>query len=195
MSAPTIIAGPAVIQFNGQSYYSEGDIAVNHKRETWNVATSAFGTIDTRLAAQMAEVSFKPVGALDVVTKYIPFAATAVGSLLINPASLKPVTIWAADGTKTVWANGFISKLPAFTLSATKMASTAWMMTVRINVAKSELTFSTSILPKIAVRAANNVESAAQKGHDVSTIRMVASQHWGKLFPAPDCSIPLATRP
>lgn len=122
MSAPTIIAGPCVVQFNSQSYYSEGDVTVNLRRNTFNVVTAAFGTVDTRLSDQLCEISFKPVGALDAVAKYLPYAATQVGQLLINPASPKTVVVWGRDGVKTTWSNGFISKLPEFTLSATKTA-------------------------------------------------------------------------
>ncbi len=122
MSAPQIIAGPAVIQFNGNSYYTENDIALNDNPETFKVVSSIAGTIDERLIANAIEINFKPVGALDVVAKYLPYAVTQIGSLLINQASPKAVTIWGADGIKTVWANGFISKLPAFTLAATKTA-------------------------------------------------------------------------
>lgn len=117
MSVPTIIAGPAVVQFDSRTYYTEGDITVSLQRETFNVVSSLFGTIDTRLASQMAEIRFKPVGALDTVAKYMPYAASQVGQMLINQASPKTVTIWAKDGTKTVWGSGFISALPTFTLS------------------------------------------------------------------------------
>lgn len=130
MAAPIIIAGPAVLQFDGQSYYSEGDIVINHKRETFNVVTANFGTVDTRLVAQMSEVSFKPVGALDVVAKYIKYAATQVGSLLIDQTTPKTLIVWGRDGVKTTWKNAFISKLPSFTLSATKTALGEMALTV-----------------------------------------------------------------
>lgn len=137
MSAPTIIAGPAIVQFNSNTYYSEGDIVINFKRETFNVVSSAFGTIDTRLTAQMAEITFKPVGALDTVAKYIAYAATAVGSLVIDQATPKTVVVWGADGKKMTWGSGFISKLPAFTLSATKTAIESMTLTVFANPTKS----------------------------------------------------------
>lgn len=122
MSYPTIIAGPAVVTFNGNSYYTEGDVTVGLKRNTFNVASAIAGVIDTRLSDQLVEISFKPVGALDVVAKYLPYAVGQIGSLLINPAALKPVVVWGKDGVKTTWASGFVSKLPAFTLSSQKTA-------------------------------------------------------------------------
>lgn len=122
MSAPTIIAGPAIVQFASQTYYSEGDIQVTVARETFTVASSAHGTIDERLTSQLATISFKPVGALDVVAKYLPHAVASIGSLLIDPASLKTVVIWARDGRKTTWGAGYISKLPSFNLSAVATA-------------------------------------------------------------------------
>jgi hypothetical protein len=44
------------------------------------------------------------------------------------------------------------------------------MTMVRMNVAKSELTFSTPILAKIAVKAAKAADSNAQKGHDAKRL-------------------------
>lgn len=122
MSAPTIIAGPAIVTFNSQTYYSESDIVVNFKRDTFAVKTSLHGTVDTRLTSAMAEITFKPVGALDTVAKYIAYAATQVGSMLIDQTTPKTVVIWGKDGKKMTWASGFISKLPSFDLSATKTA-------------------------------------------------------------------------
>jgi len=129
MAYPTIIAGPALIQFNSQTYYTEGDVTVSLRRDTFNVATALHGTIDTRLASQMVEISFKPVGALDTVAKYIAYAATQIGSLLINQSSPKAVVVWGADGVKQTWHSGFISKLPDFMLSATKTAIGAMSLT------------------------------------------------------------------
>lgn len=127
---PTIIAGPAIIQHNGQTYYTEGDITLNLNRETFNVVTALAGTIDERLVSQLVEIRFKPVGALDVVAKYLPYAATQIGSLLIDQTTPKSVVIWAKDGVKTTWANGFVSALPSFTLSPTATAIGEMTITV-----------------------------------------------------------------
>lgn len=129
MPAPTIIAGPAIVQFNSQTYYTEGDVTVSLRRDTFNVATALHGTIDTRLSGQMVEITFKPVGALDTVAKYLAHAATAVGTLLVNQASPKTVVVWGKDGVKQTWHSGFISRLPEFTLSATKTAIGAITLT------------------------------------------------------------------
>lgn len=130
MGAPTIIAGPAIIQHNGQTYYTEGDITLNHNRETFAIVSSLGGEIDTRLISQMVEISFKPVGALDVVAKYLPYALTQIGTFLFTPTALKDVVVWAKDGTKTTWKNGAITKLPAFDLAATKSALGDMTLTV-----------------------------------------------------------------
>lgn len=137
MSAPTIIAGPAIIQFNSQTYYTEGDITVGLARETFTVQSSAHGTLDERLAAQAVTISFKPVGALDVVAKYLAHAVTAIGGLLIDPASLKSVVVWAKDGRKTTWGAGFISRLPSFNLSAIATAIGEMELTVLGNPTKA----------------------------------------------------------
>jgi hypothetical protein len=122
MAYPTIIAGPAIITHNSQTYYTEGDITLRHTRQTFPVQSALGGTIDQRLVSQMTEISFKPVGALDVAAKYIPYAASQIGSLLIDQAVPKSVVIWAKDGVKNTWGNGFVSGLPSFTLGANKTA-------------------------------------------------------------------------
>jgi hypothetical protein len=127
---PQIIAGPAVVAFGGHVYYTEGDIIVALARETFLVQTALHGTIDERLVSQMATISFKPVGALDVVAKYLPYAAAQIGTLLIDQESPDTVVIWAKDGRKTTWGAGFVSQLPAFTLSATATAVGDMQLTV-----------------------------------------------------------------
>ena len=121
MSAPQIIAGPAIIQHGGQVYYSEGDITVSLARDTFLVSSACHGTIDERLVSQMVTLAFKPVSCLDVVAKYLPFAVTQIGTLLINQSEPASVVVWARDGRKTTWGAGFVSQLPSFNLSAVQV--------------------------------------------------------------------------
>jgi hypothetical protein len=175
MPAPTIIAGPAVIQFNSQSYYSEGDVTVAVRRNTFNVSTSHAGVVDTRLADQLVEISFKPVGALDAVAKYLPYAVTAIGTQLINQSSPKAVVVWGKDGVKTTWGSGFISKLPAFTLSATKPAVGDMAITV----------FGDPTKALTAADAWNAVASASLADTTFDETKLVTPQYkatWGTTF-------------
>lgn len=178
MSAPTIIAGPAIITHNSRTYYTESDIVVSHSRETFNVVTALAGTIDERLVSQMAEIKFKPVGALDVVAKYLPYAASQIGTMLINQASPKTVVIWGADGVKQTWANGFVSALPTFILSATKTAIA------------SEMTITVFGDPTVALDAAAawvTTASAALADTSFDETKIVTPQYtatWGTTFTA-----------
>lgn len=116
MSAPTIIAGPAIVQLGSNTYYSEGDITVALKRNTWSPQTSIAGAIDTRLKSQMVEISFTPVGVLDTVAKYLPYAASQIGTLLFGSANTNCV-IWTRAGQKITWENAAITKFPGFKAS------------------------------------------------------------------------------
>lgn len=122
MSAPQIIAGPAIVQHNGQVYYTEGDVTVADSSESFLVRTALHGTIDERFVAGTVAVSFKPAGCLDVVAKYLPYALNQIGTLLIDQANPESLIVWARDGRKTTWGAAFMSRLPSFNLSAVATA-------------------------------------------------------------------------
>ena len=85
MSAPTIIAGPAILTFGGYSYYFEGDLSVGLARETFKIGTSIAPSLDTRLISQAVTITGRPASVHDTVAKYIPYGVSAVGNLLFAP--------------------------------------------------------------------------------------------------------------
>jgi hypothetical protein len=78
----TIISGPALVTFGGQSFWSKGDITVKNTVSRFEVGTSRFGKVDERLQDKRIVVSFEPTGRFTTALAAIlwPFATAAIGS-------------------------------------------------------------------------------------------------------------------
>lgn len=113
-----IIQGPAIVIFNGYSYYAKGDIAVKYNRNTFNVETSMHGRIDERLQSQSVEVSFQPAGEIESIAKYFPYAVADIGTSVFGAVD-KTLVIWTFAGKQITWAKAAITKMPALRLKAT----------------------------------------------------------------------------
>lgn len=127
MSVPLRITGPAVVVFNGQTYYFQDGLKGSLKRNTDDIKVDNFGSIATIAKNFIVEFTGKPVGALD---------ATYLDSMFPNPRNLHgssvfgstdlPLVIWAqhpfngSDLNKVTWARGAISKSPTIMCTATR---------------------------------------------------------------------------
>ncbi len=112
------IAGPAIITFDGQSFFSKGDIVVKNTREIFDVNSSMHGLIDKREKSISAEVSFTPVGEVEALTKYFPYTVAEIGKSIF-PATDKPLVIQTLAGTKFTYARAALIKMPSLKLAAT----------------------------------------------------------------------------
>ncbi len=121
MLRTTILRGPAVVQFGGQTFYSKGDIKCDISMETFSVETSAFGISDKRRKERIAKVSFEPAGAFTsaVVAVLMPYAAMAIGTSIFG-SSDSPLVIWTLDGKKVTFLAAAVTKVPDLILSAVK---------------------------------------------------------------------------
>jgi hypothetical protein len=116
MPAPSIITGPAIALFGGFVYYTEDDIILDLDRATWQRLTAMFGPIDEHLISQITTAKFKPVGALDTVSKYLPYALSQIGSLLFTGSN--SLVLWSkSEGKKYSWTNAAILDAPEMTFS------------------------------------------------------------------------------
>jgi len=125
---PTIIAGPAIVTWNGNSYYSRAGIKAEFKRETFKITTDADGDIDERMKSQMTEVSFQPAGmcgaASTTMAPYFPYAVSAIGKSIFGPTNLPLVIVTKFGGTgnagQTItYPRGAVTKFPPLRLKAT----------------------------------------------------------------------------
>jgi hypothetical protein len=94
---PNVIIGPAIITWNGKSYYSKAGITASFKRDTFNVETDFDGQIDERVKAQRTEITFQPDGQVSGLNKYFPYAAAQIGSSVFGASPL-PLVIQTKFG-------------------------------------------------------------------------------------------------
>ena len=112
------IAGPAIITYDGVTFFSKGDIAVKNTRETFDVNASMHGLIDKREKSISAEVSFTPVGEVENLIKYFPYTVASIGASIF-PATDLPLVIQTLAGTKFTYARAALIKMPTLKLAAT----------------------------------------------------------------------------
>src|SRR5580693_4331369 len=86
---PTIIVSPAIVTWNGYSYYTKAGIKSELKRETWFVESDTDGRIDERVKSQITEVVFQPVGMIKLggdtaLAAFFPYGVGAVGKSIFT---------------------------------------------------------------------------------------------------------------
>lgn len=118
LNVANVIQGPAIITFNGNTYYTKGDIKVKHTRNTFDVDTSMHGKIDERMKSQSVEISFQPVGAIEDQLKYFPYVVADIGKSIFG-ATDKTLAIKTLAGKVITWERAAVSKLPPIRLKAT----------------------------------------------------------------------------
>jgi len=127
MSVPLRITGPAVVVFNGQTYYFQDGLKGSLKRNTAGIKVDNFGQIAMVAKNFIVEFTGKPAGVLDptYIASMFPDARNKHGSSVFGSTDL-PLIIWAqhpfdgSDLNKVTWKRGSISKSPTLLCSATK---------------------------------------------------------------------------
>lgn len=118
---PSIIQGPAIVIFNGQSYYFKGGIKRSVKRATFDVESDAAGFSDRRLKSTMVEISGTPAGQLTTDAafgKLFPYAVTDIGKSVFGNADA-PLVIHTKAGQTITYARAALTKLPGLRLKPT----------------------------------------------------------------------------
>lgn len=119
MTSRVIAEGPAVVEFNGYKYYSTGTITLTPDIKLREIVSSYYGPVDARVTDKLFTLAFTPVGMLDTVAAYFPFAVTDIGKLMA-PLTDTPVTIWTISGAKISIPAGCITKCPQLMLATDK---------------------------------------------------------------------------
>ncbi|HTH49135.1 MAG TPA: hypothetical protein VMB21_16585 [Candidatus Limnocylindria bacterium] len=120
MSTPAIITGPAIVKYDGHSFYTKGGLKASLKRNTFNVETDAHGQTDERLKSQMWEVSFTPVGQVAAAADLAPYFPTlaGIGKSIFGDADTALV-IHTLAGQTITFPRAALSKPPPLRLKAT----------------------------------------------------------------------------
>jgi hypothetical protein len=117
MTRTTLLRGPCFIVFNGEQFFSKDDVSFTLNTPTFDIETSAFGRVDTRIEDAMAEVTFTPCGEWEALATLFPFETAAIGSSVFGAAD-KVADIWSlVDGTKLQLKNCAVTKSPEVTFA------------------------------------------------------------------------------
>jgi len=118
MPPPTIIQGPACVSWNAYDFYTQGNVTIHYRYETWNPGTAAYGKLGERFKSKMAEVRFTPAGMYTAATavKYWPNSQADIGKSIFGSVPT-PVVIAPLTGNKVTFVRGGVSQWPALKLS------------------------------------------------------------------------------
>jgi hypothetical protein len=110
-----ILRGPAIVQFDGATYYSKDDIGWKTVVDTDAINTSAHGKVTERILGRRFELNMTPIGAFANRAKLWPYGATLIGSSIYGGAD-KLLVIWTIpDGMKYQFTSAQITKMPDIT--------------------------------------------------------------------------------
>jgi len=156
----TLITGPAIITYNGQSFYTEGDIELSPGISYGEINTSMHGKVDSYIDDIVAEISFTPAGQWIAghLSVLWPYTNPIIGSSIFG-ATDKNVVIQTLAGQQLTWKAGAITAMPDIILSATKTPigavtltciganDTAWTDTAKRAVIEAQAFSDTSFDP------------------------------------------------
>ena len=110
----TVIAGPCLVTFAGSTFWSKGDVTLKPVFDKFDVETSSWGTVDTRVKNKKYTVAFEPDGRMTSALMAVlwPYGGAATGLSLFG-ATDRPLIIHGRDGTKVTLSNAALTKMPA----------------------------------------------------------------------------------
>lgn len=129
---PQVIVGPAIVTWNGKSYYFKDGIKVGYKRSTFLIDTNFDGQIDERMVSQMTTVTGTPVGMYGDtgMAQFFPYPIAQIGTTVFGavstPTTPRPLVIvtkfggTSNAGTTITYPRGAMSKLPTLRLRPTE---------------------------------------------------------------------------
>lgn len=120
MDRTKIIEGPAVIIFDGVTYYTKADIVWSFGIQAFNLPSATHGVLDSRYDDIVSKISFNPVG---VFSEYIklwkPFETPVLGSSLLGNTD-KSCVIHTVAGQEITLKGAGLTKIPGMDFSAVK---------------------------------------------------------------------------
>jgi hypothetical protein len=110
----TIIQGPCLITYASSTFWSKGDVVLKPIFEKFDIETSSWGKVDTRIKNKRYEIAFEPDGRVTAALIAIlwPYGDSAVGTSIFQAAD-RPLVIHGRDGTKITLHNAALTEMPA----------------------------------------------------------------------------------
>lgn len=132
---PLVIVGPAILKWNGYTYYFKDGLKSAFERETFSVGSDFGGDFDERLKTQKSVLSGTPVGMVSLFTTssgvsamfpYGPAVIGQPGAIMGLPASPNTVEILTQfgggsnTGQTITYVRGGLTKHPTVSLGSQK---------------------------------------------------------------------------
>jgi len=121
MDRTTIIAGPAIVTYNAQTFYTAGDITAKPTIKRFDISNSMHGKVDERLDTVLWEISFTPVGAWAAgpIAVLWPYQTPVIYSSMLG-ATDKDLVIKTLAGRSLTFNAACVTAMPDLILSAVK---------------------------------------------------------------------------
>jgi hypothetical protein len=121
MAIPLRIHGPAVITFNGITYYFKSGLKGSIKRSRAKIEVDAFGQIAEVARDCIVEFTGTPAGSIRAadLAAQMPYSPAQIGQSIFGSSDTPLVVQTINDGATITWSRGAISKYAPILLSAT----------------------------------------------------------------------------
>jgi hypothetical protein len=180
MSIPLRIHGPAIVVFNGVTYYFKTGLKVSVKRTRTKIEVDAFGQIAEVAKDCVVEFTGTPAGAIRAgdLAGQMPYAASGIGQSIFGATDTPLLVQTINDGAAITWQRGAISKYAPILLSATHGT-----------IYHGEMTFSCLMASSFTPTASSAWKSISSSAFDdttfnPSTVRMAEyTASWGSAAP------------
>lgn len=113
-----ILRGPAQITYDGQVFWTKGNVSVTWENSAYDKATDAFGIVGRCKTDAQIKVTFTPVGEIEAAPlgKLYPYASTALGTSIFG-SSDTTLEIKTLKNVLTL-KNAAVTQMPSLTLGA-----------------------------------------------------------------------------
>jgi hypothetical protein len=114
----TVLKGPALVTYGGQSFWSKGDITVTPVFERFPISTAHFGEVTERHSNRKFTIAFEPSGRFTSGLAAVMWAVAAKnpGDSLLGGTDAALV-VHGRDGVKITFHNAAITGAPSLRLS------------------------------------------------------------------------------
>lgn len=152
LDVANIIGGPAVVIFDGVTYYTEGDIEIAVDKRTRDQTTSVFGKVDHVLLDVRVEIRFRPTMWVSAsLSKLVPYLSTAIGTRVFGDTDKAVVIQSVTEGNKWTFSRGAVTGPPTLGFGVEK--DTIGQMTITALKANATALSSSGAVAAIASSA------------------------------------------
>src|ERR1043165_3481292 len=153
----TMLKGPALVKYDGATFYSKGDISFSTAHNTMNIEVDRYGKVDERVTDDIITVSFTPAGERESLGVVYPYLPMPIGSYITHPKTTQLHSFPTRRSSDLRWMSA-----SRMTLSRSHLRLLAsgnrWASSIRISRCRSARTS-----PARVIRLLCSIASLARK--------------------------------